>query len=340
LFGIIYKRCLAAIPLLAVLSLVAFSIIKSLPGDPVDVMLGTAQRDIPPAVVIEMKKELGLDQPLPKQYLGWLRRIVTKGDFGRSYKDGRPVMQVIGERLPATAVLVISSLIISFTIGIIWGILLIWLRTAKASAFAENCVFALAVIFYSAPNFWVGMLLIAVLASAPQFDQLSLLGLHDPGTPQTLPDIVRHVILPAIVLSTRRAAKVALFVRASTLDELSKEYVLTARSKGLSKAAVILRHVARNSLLPVVSLFGLSLPALLGGSVLVETVFAWPGMGRLAVESTFARNYPIMLALILLYGFLVIISNLLADIIQTMLDPRLQSDEDDNTQSSLSTGAA
>jgi peptide/nickel transport system permease protein len=340
LFGIIYKRCLAAIPLLAVLSLVAFSIIKSLPGDPVDVMLGTAQRDIPPAVVLEMKKELGLDQPLPKQYLGWLGRIVTKGDFGRSYKDGRPVMQVIGERLPATAVLVISSLIISFTVGIIWGILLIWLRTAKASAIAENCVFALAVIFYSAPNFWVGMLLIAVLASTPQFDQLSLLGLHDPGTLPSLPDILRHVILPAIVLSTRRAAKVALFVRASTLDELSKEYVLTARSKGLSKVAVIVRHVARNSLLPVVSLVGLSLPALLGGSVLVETVFAWPGMGRLAVESTFARNYPIMLALILLYGFLVIISNLLADIIQTMLDPRLQDDGDSSTKSSLSTGTA
>lgn len=335
MFGIIYKRCLAAIPLLAVLSIVAFSIIKSLPGDPVDVMLGTAQRDIPPAVVIEMKKELGLDQPLPKQYFGWLTRIVTKGDFGRSYKDGRPVMQVIGERLPATAVLVITSLLISFTVGIAWGILLIWLRTTRASL-AENSVFALAVIFYSAPNFWIGMLLIALLAAAPQFDQLSLLGLHAPGVPQTLPDIARHVILPAIVLSTRRAAKVALFVRASTLDELSKEYVLTARSKGLSRASVILRHVARNSLLPVISLVGLTLPSLLGGSVLVETVFAWPGMGRLAVESTFARNYTIMLALILLYGFLVIVSNLLADIIQTMLDPRLQGDGDSNTKSATS----
>jgi ABC-type dipeptide/oligopeptide/nickel transport system permease component len=311
------------LPLLAVLSIVAFSIIKSLPGDPVDVMLGSAQRDIPPPEVQAMRRELGLDQSPVQQYGLWLARIVTRGDFGRSYKDGRPALAVIEERLPATLSLVLVSLVISFAVGTSWGLLMIFLRSAPNLGWGENFLHFGAIILYSSPNFWVGLLCIALLASTPQLSNFSLLGLHDPGVPATFFSVFKHMILPAIVLASRRTAKVALFVRASTLDEMDKEYVLTARSKGLSRPQVLLRHVARNSLLPVASLIGLSLPALLGGSVLVETVFGWPGMGRLAVEATFARNYPIMLALILLYGVLVVLANLLADLVQTALDPRL-----------------
>jgi peptide/nickel transport system permease protein len=331
LFGIICRRTLAALPLLIVLSIVAFSIIKSLPGDPVDVMLGTAQRDIPPAQVALMRQELGLDQTPIQQYGLWLARIVTKGDFGRSYKDGRPALAVIEERLPATLALVLSSLFISFLVGVGWGLLMIFLKSAPNMAAGENLLHFGAIVLYSSPNFWVGLLLIAFLASTPQLSSFSLLGLHDPGSAATFFSVCKHMILPAIVLASRRTAKVALFVRASTLDELDKEYVLTARSKGLSRAQVLLKHVARNSLLPVASLVGLSLPALLGGSVLVETVFGWPGMGRLAVEATFARNYPIMLALILLYGVLVVFANLLADLIQTALDPRLATEASDTS---------
>jgi peptide/nickel transport system permease protein len=331
LFGIICRRALAAFPLLAVLSIVAFSIIKSLPGDPVDVMLGTAQRDIPPAQVALMRKELGLDQSPVQQYGLWLARIITRGDFGRSYKDGRPALAVIEERLPATLSLVISSLFISFLFGVGWGLVMIFLKSAPNMAVGENLLHFGAIVLYSSPNFWVGLLLISFLASTPQLSSFSLLGLHDPGCPATFLSVLKHMILPAIVLASRRTAKVALFVRASTLDELDKEYVLTARSKGLSRAQVLLKHVARNSLLPVASLVGLSLPALLGGSVLVETVFGWPGMGRLAVEATFARNYPIMLTLILLYGVLVIFANLLADLIQIALDPRLATAGSDSS---------
>jgi peptide/nickel transport system permease protein len=323
LFGIICRRTLAAIPLLAVLSIVAFSIIKSLPGDPVDVMLGTAQRDIPAAQVALMRKELGLDKTAIEQYGLWLGRIITQGDFGRSYKDGRSALAVIEERLPATLELVITSLFISFLMGVGWGLLMIFLKNTPNLTAGENILHFAAIVLYASPNFWVGLLLIAFLASTPQLSNFSLLGLHDPGSSADFWSAVKHMILPAIVLASRRTAKVALFVRASTLDELDKEYVLTARSKGLSRAQVLLKHVARNSLLPVASLVGLSLPALLGGSVLVETVFGWPGMGRLAVEATFARNYPIMLALILIYGVLVVFANLLADLIQTALDPRL-----------------
>jgi peptide/nickel transport system permease protein len=328
LFNIIYKRILAAVPLLLILSLVAFSIIKSLPGDPIDVMLGTAQRDVSPATIAELKAELGLDKSFVEQYLRWLWHVGAQADFGRSYKDGRPVAEVIGERLPATLALVLTSLVISFVIGTIWGLLMVWLRNRSKQNILENLLFSFSIILYSSPNFWVGLLIIAALANSRQFAGFSLLGLHDPGVPASFGSTIRHIVIPAIVLSTRRTAKIALFVRASTLDELNREYVLTARSKGLSRTAVLLKHVARNSLLPVATLVGLSLPALLGGSVLIETVFAWPGMGRLAVESTFARNYSVMLALIMLYGLLVILSSLIADIIQTCLDPRLSSAPD------------
>ncbi len=329
MFNIIYKRILAAVPLLLILSLVAFSIIKSLPGDPLDVMLGTAQRDVSPEQIATMRADLGLDKSFAEQYLRWLWHVFARADFGRSYKDGRPVAEVIGERLPATLALVLTSLFISFIIGTIWGLSMVWVRHRSSRNILENLLFSFSIILYSSPNFWVGLLIIAALANSRQFAGLSLLGMHDPGEPCTLASTVRHIIIPAIVLSTRRTAKVALFVRASTLDELNREYVLTARSKGLSRASVLLRHVARNSLLPVASLVGLSLPALLGGSVLIETVFAWPGMGRLAVESTFARNYSVMLALIMLYGLLVIVSSLIADIVQAWLDPRLSNTADD-----------
>jgi peptide/nickel transport system permease protein len=179
---------------------------------------------------------------------------------------------------------------------------------------------------YSAPSFWLGFIAIAAITQFACLSAIPVLGLHAPGVACVLPSL-QYMILPAIVLACRRAAKVALFVRSSTLEELTKDYVTVARSKGLSRPAVIWRHAARNSLLPVVSLIGLSLPALLGGSVLVETVFGWPGMGRLAVDATFGRNYPVLLALIMIYGTLVIVSNLLADITQYAVDPRVREAE-------------
>jgi peptide/nickel transport system permease protein len=338
LFEIIYKRLLAAVPLLLILSIVAFSIIKSLPGDPIDVMLGSAQREIPPEQLAHLRTEMGLDRPVPEQYLRWLYHVVAKGDFGLSYKDGRPVAEVIEERIPATLILVFVSLLIAFAFGIVWGLAMVWFRSRNAKSYIESALFSSAMIVYSAPSFWLALLAITLLANSTQFAGISLLGLHDPGEDATLLSMLRHALIPAIILASRRTAKIALFVRASTLDEMSKEYVVTARSKGLSRTAVLLRHVARNSLLPVASLVGLSLPALLGGSVLIETVFAWPGMGRLSVESTFARNYPVILALIMLYGVMVIVSSLLADIVQIILDPRISQGNAD--EQSTSRGAA
>lgn len=327
MLGIILKRCLQAIPLLLLLSILSFCLVKSLPGDPVDVLLGTAQRDVAPQQLQEMRHELGLDRSPIEQYVAWLSNWVLKGEFGRSYRDGRPVRHIIVERLPATLTLVGSALFLSFTIGTIWGLLMVFLSPRWRVITA--LLFGTAVFFYSAPSFWIGFLALGVVANNHWLSFVPVLGWHDPGVPAALSwRTASHLLLPALVLSSRRTAKVALFVRASTSDELTHEYVTAALSRGLSRATVLIKHIGKNSLAPIISLFGLSLPSLLGGSVLIETVFGWPGMGRLIVDATFGRNYPVILALVMIYGALVVVSNLVSDLLQMMIDPRTREQFD------------
>lgn len=329
MLGIIVRRMISAIPLLFVLSILSFAIIKSLPGDPVDVLMGSAQKDFSPAELKAMRSELGLDRPVVQQYASWVTGVVFRHELGRSYRDGRPVADVIAERLPATLSLVGTSLIIAFTLGISLGLAMASLNGTKLGNILDGLLITNSLFMYSAPSFWLGFLAIAAVARYSWLSPVPVLGLHSPGMPVAVPSL-SYLLLPAVVLACRRTAKVALFVRTSTLEELAKDYVIAARSKGLSKFQALIRHAARNSLLPVVSLAGLSLPALLGGSVLVETVFGWPGMGRLAVDATFGRNYPVLLALIMIYGGFVIISSLVADISQLALDPRTR--EQDSAQ--------
>lgn len=319
---ILTKRCLAAIPLLLILSIVTFSLIYSLPGDPVDILIGTAQRDIAPEELAEMRRELGLDRPPAQQYLFWLKNGVMKGELGRSYKDGRPVVTIIQERLPSTALLVGFALVIAFSLGIAWGLSMVWLKQFRGGRPLETALFSLALVAYSAPSFWVGFIALSIVAAGSGPVEMPILSVHPPGDSAGPALAVLYVILPAFVLSLRRASKVALFVRAATLDEVNKEYVVAAFSKGLGTLKVLTKHVLRNSLTPVISLVGLSLPAMLGGAVLIESVFGWPGLGRLMIEAAYGRNYPLIMGLVLTYGSVVVISNLIADILQYAADPR------------------
>ena len=195
--------------------------IKVLPGDPVEVMLGTAEKDVPPEQVAMMRRELGLDQPPARQYVAWASGVVARGEFGRSYRDGRPAITIIKERLPATLVLVGTALTISFTIGIIWGLFMAWLKFTRVARL-DSFLIALALMFYSAPSFWVGFLAIALVASYEPLSGIPVLGLHNPGQTGSLLALFQHAFLPALVLASRRTAKVALFVRASTLEEMDK----------------------------------------------------------------------------------------------------------------------
>ncbi len=290
-----------------------------------DVLLANAQKDMAPATLEAMRQELGLDGSLPEQYLRWAGAWLTGGELGRSYKDGRPVLAVIGERVPATLILVGTSMLVAFLTGTAWGLAMVWLRFNRFGLYLESFLAALALTLYSAPAFWLGCLALSLVVQCSWLSWLPVLGLHDPGdTARDWKTAICHLILPAIILSSRRSAKVALFVRALTIEEMSREYTITALAKGLSRFQTIVRHVFRNCLLPLTTLLGLSLPALLGGSVLIETVFAWPGLGRLAIDATFGRNYPVLMALVMIYGTLVIASNLLADILVMLLDPRVR----------------
>jgi peptide/nickel transport system permease protein len=335
--------------MLFLLSLVSFFLIRSLPGDPVDVMLGSAQKEIPPQQLTFLRREFGLDKSPASQYWLWLKGwfysgqtnrqgegkssdIAAQNALGLSYRDGRPVKTVILERLPATLTLVSIALVISFSLGTASGaglacLSLVSEQDSKLSAWAaraEGVAVTMTLAVYSAPNFWMAFMAIAVIAHSTSLAAVPILGLHAPGVAATPLGMLAYLILPGVLLSARRSAKIALFIRSLALDELGREYVLSARAKGLSLAQVIVRHVLRNCLLPIVNLAGLSLPGLISGSVLIETVFCLPGMGRLMFESTLGRNYPVLMGLFMLYGAVVVVSNLLADIASISLDPRLR----------------
>ncbi len=328
----VLRRVLAAIPMLFLISLVSFALMRALPGDPVDVMLGAAQKELPSEDLKLLRQEFGLNQSPAKQYLLWLSgwvkadNVASANALGRSYRDGRPVKEVIVERIPATLTLVGIALVLSFALGLSIGILAAFLNL-QGNKRADSALTAVLLAIYSAPNFWLAFLALAALASQAGLAmvKLPILGLHPPGAVPTFGAEIEYLLLPAIILSTRRMAKVALYVRTLALDEIGKEYVVTALAKGLSLISVITNHVLKNCLIPVVNLAGLSLPALIGGSVLIETIFCVPGMGRLMVESTFGRNYPVLMGLVMLYGAIVILANLLADVLNKVIDPRLEN---------------
>lgn len=304
------------------LTVLEFGLLRILPGDPVEVLLGSSEKDLSQQELSVMRHDLGLDRSLPEQYLSWLKEV-AKGNLGRSYRDGRPVSVLIVERLPATLALVGSALIISIFLGVFWGIAMVWLGSSRRVRWLDQLSASSALVIYCVPSFWLAFLLIAWIGTT-NWPFVQLLGLHPPGATGIC---LASLILPASILASRRSAKLALLVRTAMMEEMEKEYVRTALAKGLSRAAILVRHVAKNSVGPVVAFLGLSVPALIGGSVLVEIVFGWPGMGRLVVDATFGRNYPVLLGLTLVYGAMVIASNLAADIIHRLVDPRISMDD-------------
>lgn len=320
----IIKRLLSAIPLLLILSLFSFALVRSIPGDPVDVFLGNSQKDIPAVELAALRQEFGLDEPWPKQYLHWLGGFAGRGELGRSYRDGQPVLRVISERLAPTIALTGAALILAFAGGITFGLLLAYLSTLRC-LWPNQLLYFLTLAIYSTPSFYLA--LIALFLFTQWSNLAPVLAFNNPGQINTPLTLLAHVWLPASVLALRRGAKVALFIKASVSAELTKQYVVYALSKGLSFRDVIIRHVFKNSLMPTISLLGLSLPSLLGGSVLVETIFAWPGLGRLTVEATFGRNYPVLVALTVIYGTIVVLANLIADVLSYSVDPRLAKSE-------------
>ena len=309
--AVVLRRILNAIVLVAITITLTFVVLHISPGDPLAhyVEPGTSPTDI-----ARMRTSLGLDRPLPVQYLDWVRRSLT-GDFGISILHQRPVLDLIRETLPRTLLLTTLALCVQIGLGVALGAFAAQRRFRRGDGVASTA----AVLLYSIPPFYLGYLLITWFAVDHAW--LPTAGMHSPAGASVI-DTARHLVLPVLVLGVAGAAGFARFVRGSLIDALAEDYTRTARSKGLDEGVVLWRHAFRNALPVLITVAGLSAPFLLGGAVVVETVFAWPGMGSLMVEAVGARDDPTVLAITLMGAVLVIAGNLAADLAMLRADPR------------------
>ena len=298
------RRVLLAVPVLIGVATLVFSLIHLVPGDPAQAMLGDGAA---PQDIAELRTSLGLDQPLLTQYLAFLRHAVT-GDLGKSFRTGQPVTTMIIERIPATAELAFAAMVVAIVIALPLGVVAaVWRGTAIDYG---AMTFALAGV--SIPNFWLGPLLAIVFAV--EFGWLPVSGR---GT-------LAHLVLPAFSLGLALAAILARMTRASLLDELGELYVRAARARGVSNAASITSHALRNSMIPLLTIIALQFGAVLTGAVITETIFAWPGIGRLLIQSIGFRDYPMVQGCILLIAVTYVTVNLLTDLMYGVLDPRIR----------------
>jgi peptide/nickel transport system permease protein len=298
------RRLLLTIPVLLGVATLVFSLIHLVPGDPAQAMLGdgASAQDI-----AELRKSLGLDAPLFDQYVTFLSRAIT-GDLGRSFRTGQPVTTMIVERVPATAELAIAAMIVAIVIAIPLGVIAaVWRGTA-----ADYGAMTFALAGVSIPNFWLGPLLAIVFAV-----ELGWLPVSGRGTPA-------HLVLPAISLGLALAAILARMTRASLLDELRELYVRAARARGASRTAAVTAHALRNSMVPLLTIVALQFGAVLTGAVITETIFAWPGIGRLLIQSIGFRDYPMVQGCILLIAVTYVSVNLITDLLYGVLDPRIR----------------
>ena len=320
--GYILKRTLQAIPILLGASTLIFFLMHAAPGDPTSIYI---RPDIDPMVIEQMRKNLGLDQPVHVQYVRWLSSF-AQGDFGFSFSQKRPIIDIIKDTLPNTLLLSSVALVIIFAVGVLVGTI----QAVRQYSWVDNVATVGAFFFYSMPSFWFGLMLILLLSYKFQLlpaSQMTSVNFEFlPGGEQWI-DRLKHLLMPALALGIGSAASVARYMRSGMLEQIRQDYVRTARAKGLSERVVIFKHAMRNALIPVITLLGLTLPFLVGGAVLIETIFAWPGMGRLIVTAIFQRDYPVVLAIAFVSSIMVILGSLIADILYSVVDPRVRVDE-------------
>jgi peptide/nickel transport system permease protein len=318
------RRLALLLPLLLGIVVVVFGLLHIIPGDPAVVLLG---QDATPEAVADLRVSLGLDRPLSVQ-LGHYLLNVTRGDLGDSIFRGETVVAALASRLPATIEVAIAALLFAIVLGLVLGVL----SAIKQGSAIDTASMLFAQLGVSMPVFWLGILL--MLWFAVSLNWLPAVGRGDPlvgsigtaltGRPGPLIDSLRHLALPALVLGLNSAAVMSRVIRASMLGTLSKAYVRTAKAKGVLQWRVVLVHALRNALLPVVNVIGLRFGALLGGAVLTESIFGWPGLGQLAVTAISQRDFPLVQGVILIFALLFALVNLGVDLLNAALDPRIR----------------
>jgi len=298
------RRLLLTIPVLIGVATLVFSLIHLVPGDPVQAMLGESAS---PHDIEQLRSRLGLNRPLYAQYVNFMRNVAV-GDLGTSLRTNQPVSALIAERMPATFELAAAAMIVALVIAIPLGLL----AAVRAGTAIDHAATTLALIGISMPNFWLGPLLAIVFSVT-----LGWLPVSGRGT-------AANLVLPAITLGAPLAAILTRMTRASVLEELRELYVVAARARGVSRARAVLGHAFRNSLIPIVTVLGLQLGSVLTGAVITETIFAWPGVGRLLVQSIGARDYPAVQGCVLLIAITYVSTNVLVDVAYGFLDPRIR----------------
>ncbi|HEY9515913.1 MAG TPA: ABC transporter permease [Gemmatimonadaceae bacterium] len=322
---LVVRRLLDAAMLLWIVLTLTFLLLRAAPGDPAAVL-------IPPSAsaadAARARTEMGLDRPLLVQYARWARGVLT-GDLGESFARREPVARLLTSALPVSLGLGAASLLLTFVVGIAVGTV----QAVRRGSSSDTALTVISTAVYAAPAYWLALALVAVFTYGaarwgfPAALRLPAFGLRDPagltsGRWEALADLARHAVLPVFTLSAIGAAGIARYTRTIVADVLGLQFVRTARAKGVAARVLYARHVLANALPPLVVLFALALPGVLAGSVFVETVFAWPGMGRLMVTSILQRDYPVVMGATALYAALVILANLAGDLILPVLDPR------------------
>jgi peptide/nickel transport system permease protein len=310
----IIRRLLVLVPLLIGVTVITFTMIRLVPGDPVAAQYGANPEEMDPEVVERLREELGLNDPLPVQFARYVGHLI-RGDLGRSITTKRPVGPDIVQRFPATMLLAVSAIAVVLLVSIPLGII----SALKRGSLLDSVVMTISLFGVSMPNFWIGVVLILIFA-------LRLDWLPSVGRGEGVVGTIKSLILPAVTLGTSMAGLVTRITRSSMLEVLGQDYMRTAHAKGLQRRVVLVRHGLRNALIPVVTILGLQFASLLGGTVIVETIFAWPGMGRFAVNAIWRRDYPVIMGTVLVFAVIFMLVNLVTDVLYTFLDPRIRYD--------------
>ena len=317
----IIKRLLSLVPVFIGITIISFAVIHLAPGQPTDLMT-----QLNPKVSLQAKEKLiklyNLDKPVYIQYIDWLTRLV-RFDFGKSFIDGRPVIKKILGRLPITILINICSMILIFLVAIPIGVI----SAVKRGSLFDKTMTLFVFIGFAAPGFWLALILMSIFGvqlgwfpvvgiKSLDFESLSLIG--------KILDLGHHLVIPILVSAIGGLAGISRYMRQSMLNVIDEDYIRTARAKGLSERDVIYKHALRNALLPIITILGLSIPGLIGGSVIFETIFSIPGMGQLLYQSVMARDYPTVMAGLVIGAILTLLANLIADIAYFYVDPRIR----------------
>ena len=323
----VVRRLLGAIPLVLGIATIIFFVVNIAPGDPTDRFLNP---NMSPEAQEQIRVNLGLDQPIPIRYVRWLGEL-AQGNLGISFSENRPVVDIIKDLLPNTLLLSVSAIGVAFVFGILLGIL----QAVRQYSWLDSIASIVSLFFYSMPSFWLALMMVLVFSlfayewnwpiqfPGVYMQSVDYAFLSPWGKVQ---DRLLHLTLPATSLALVLAAGIARYTRGSMLEVIRQDFIRTARAKGLSEPVVIFKHALRNALIPVITLLGLYLPFLFSGTVFIESVFSWPGMGKMVVDAILERDYPVIMGGSLVFAMMVVVGNLVADLLYAVVDPRIRYD--------------